>query len=142
MLLDFSRMISCFLDDRFVRPVKRNRPRCKNRSATVEPLEPRTMLTAPLVADVLQGNAGTTVFGTVYEDLDSNGVKTPGENGVSGWTVYLDLDNSGTLNNDAAGEPEPSAVTNVDGDYVISHLIPGTYRVSEVVQSGWTPTYG
>ena len=140
MLLDFSRMISCFLDDRFVRPVKRNRPRCKNRSATVEPLEPRTMLTAPLVADVLQGNAGTTVFGTVYEDLDSNGVKTPGENGVSGWTVYLDLDNSGTLNNDAAGEPEPSAVTNVDGDYVISHLIPGTYRVSEVVQSGWTPT--
>ncbi|MDB5389865.1 MAG: Cna domain protein, partial [Planctomycetaceae bacterium] len=93
-----------------------------------------------MVSDVLKGTAGTAVVGTVYDDLDSNGVKSPGENGVSGFIVYLDLDNSGTLNTDAAGTPEPSAVTNVDGDYVINHLIPGNYRVSEVVPTGWTPT--
>lgn len=98
------------------------------------------MLAAPLVADVLGGTAGTEVVGTVYEDLNQNGAKDAGENGVSGWTVYLDLDNSGSLNSDATGTPEPSAVTNVDGDYVINHLQPGTYRVGEVEQPGWTPT--
>lgn len=140
MLLNFSRIMSSYLDTRFVRNVKAKRQRRTERPAAIESLEARALLTAPLVADVLQGTAGTTVSGTVYEDLDSNGVKDPGENGVSGWTVYLDLDHSGTLNNDAAGTPEPSAITNVDGDYVINRLIPGNYRVSEVVQSGWTPT--
>ncbi len=102
-------------------------------------LELRSMLSAALVSDVTGGTAGTGVVGTIYEDLDSNGVKTPGENGISGWTVYLDLDHSGTWNTDAAGAPEPSAVTNVDGDYVISHLRPGTYRVAEVMQAGREP---
>lgn len=103
-------------------------------------LELRSMLSAALVSDVTGGTAGTGVVGTIYEDLDSNGVKTPGENGISGGTVFLDLDHSGTWNTDAAGVPEPSAVTNVDGDYVISHLRPGTYRVAEILQAGWEPT--
>lgn len=140
MLLTFSRIMSSFLDSRFVRSRKGNRPRRSDRPVGIESLETRALLTSPLVADVLQGTVATTVSGTVYEDLNSNGLKDPGENGVSGWSVYLDLDHSGTLNSDAAGTPEPSVVTNVDGDYVINHLIPGTYRVSEVVQSGWTPT--
>ncbi len=62
------------------------------------------------------------------------------QNGVAGWTVYLDLDNSGTLNNDAAGTAEPSAVTNRDGFYSINRLVPNTYRVGGVMQSGWTAT--
>lgn len=140
MLLDFTQIVSRFLDTRFNRGMKARRTRPQQRQSSIESLEPRTLLTAPLVADVLKGTAGTTVTGTIYDDLDSNGMKSPGENGVSGWTVYLDLDNSGTLNNDATGTPEPSAVTNVDGDFVIGHLIPGTYRVSEMVQSGWTAT--
>ena len=140
MLLDFSQIISRFLNANIARNLTGSRKRRTCGSGAFESLEPRTMLTAPLVADVLKGTAGTTVTGTVYDDLDSNGVKSPGENGVKGWIVYLDLDNSGTLNTDAVGTPEPSAVTNNDGDYVISHLIQGTYRVSEVVQSGWIPT--
>ena len=140
MLLDFTQIVSRFLDARFNRGGKGRRPGLQLRHTSMETLEPRTLLTAPLVADVLKGTVSTTVTGTVYDDADSNGVRSSGENGVSGWTVYLDLDNSGTLNTDAAGTPEPSAVTNVDGDFVISHLIPGTYRVSEVVQSGWAPT--
>ena len=95
---------------------------------------------AVLVSDVLSGTVDTTIGGTVYEDLDSNGVKSAGENGIPGWTVYLDLDNSGTLNTDAVGTPEPSAVTDVDGDYLIRYLKPGIYRVSEVVQTGWSAT--
>jgi len=95
---------------------------------------------AVLVADALSGTADTMISGTVYEDVDSNGVKNGGENGIPGWTVYLDLDNSGTLNTDAAGTLEPSAVTNADGDYLIRFLKPSTYRVAEVLQDGWTPT--
>lgn len=109
-------------------------------TTAIEVLEIRSMLSAPQVADVLGGTAGTAIVGTVYDDADSNGVKSSGENGLSGWTVYLDLDHSGTLNTDASGVLEPHAVTNVDGDYVINHLIPGSYRVSEIVEPGWTAT--
>lgn len=140
MLLDFAQIVSRFLDSHFARNVRRNRlgRPCGYRS--IESLEPRTLLTSPLVSEVLNGTAGTAIVGTVYDDTDGNGVKNNGENGVAGFVVYLDLDNSGTLNTDAVGTPEPSAVTNVDGDYTINHLVPGNYRVSEVVPGGWTPT--
>lgn len=111
----------------------------RRRFLTLENLEGRSLL-AMLVADVLQGTANTDVSGTVYEDVNSNGVRDGGENGIAGWTVYLDLDNSGTLSNDAAGTQEPLAVTNGDGDYRINRLVPNTYRVGQVVQSGWTAT--
>lgn len=117
----------------------RKHSQVRRRFLTLENLEGRSLL-AMLVADVLQGTSNTDVSGTVYEDVNSNGVRDGGENGIGGWTVYLDLDNSGTLNNDAAGTQEPSAVTNGDGDYRINRLVPNTYRVGEVVQSGWTAT--
>ncbi|MBL8817101.1 MAG: hypothetical protein JNL58_13820 [Planctomyces sp.] len=82
----------------------------------------------------------SAVVGTIYDDTDGNGVRNNGENGLQDWTVYLDLDNSGTLNNKSDGNPEPSAVTNKDGDYVINSILPGTYRVTEIVKPGWTPT--
>ncbi|MFN0053016.1 MAG: SdrD B-like domain-containing protein [Planctomycetales bacterium] len=141
MLLNCFQNIPRFLAHRFVRKSNRlDRRRQAGRSIAIEALEVRALLAATLTSEVLGGTAGTEIVGTVYEDLDANGAKSPGENGVSGWTVYLDLDNSGTFNNDAAGQAEPSAVTNPDGDYVINHLIEGTYRVSEVVQNGWSPT--
>jgi len=102
-------------------------------------LESRLVLTA-MVADVLAGTADTAVVGTVYEDLNSNAIRDNGENGLTGWTVYLDLDNSGTLNTDPVGTLEPSAITDQDGDFVINHLVPGNYRVAEVLPSGWVPT--
>ena len=36
--------------------------------------------------------------------------------------------------------PEPSTATNSDGDYRIFGLVPGAYRISEVVQTSWSPT--
>lgn len=118
---------------------KRSREQIRRRFLTLENLEGRSLLAA-LVADVMTGTASTTISGTVYEDLNSNGIKDGGENGVKGWTVFLDLDESGTLNADANGVMEPSVVTNVDGNYTIKGMIPGNYRVGEVVQPGWTPT--
>src|SRR5262249_12843336 len=46
-------------------------------------------------------NDGTSargqVLGSVYEDLNGDGVRDPGEPGLSGWTVYLDRNGDGRL---------------------------------------------
>ena len=139
MLIDFAFIISRASATRVSRKRRENKLRPWRGNMATESLEVRTLL-SPLVASVLAGTAATAVTGTVYEDLDSNGIKSDGENGVGGWVVYLDLDNSGTHNNDAAGTEEPSSTTNGDGDYSIDHLMPGNYRVAEVVQPGWSST--
>ena len=108
---------------------RRIRPqRAKNNTLACESLETRVLLSA--------------IAGTVYDDVDSSGTKTGPDNTLGGWRVYVDLDNSGTFNNKADGTPEPSATANSGGDYTINmNGIPtGLYRVSEVVQPGWTPT--
>ena len=74
------------------------------------------------------------IFGTVYEDVDRSGTKTGPDNGLSGWTVFLDLNHDSSLN-----VGEPSSVSNVDGDYSIAGLAGGSYRVMEIPPSGWTP---
>ncbi len=84
----------------------------------------------------------SAITGTVYDDADSSGTKTGPDNTLAGWQVYVDLDNSGTFNNKADGTPEPSAIANGGGDYSINMngFPTALYRVSEVVQPGWTPT--
>ena len=90
-------------------------------------MEPRIVLSA--------------VVGNVYDDADASGDKTGGDNELGGWTVFLDLDNSGTLNNKPDGTPEPSVETDpITGEYTFNAVSPGLYRVSEIVQAGWTPT--
>ncbi len=74
--------------------------------------------------------------GMKFHDLDADGVKDAGEMGLAGWTIYVDYDNDGVLD---AGEP--SAVTAADGTYTISGIVPGTWRVKEVAQAGWTQSY-
>jgi len=71
-----------------------------------------------------------------FEDLDADGVKDAGEPGLSGWTIFVDYDDDGTLD---AGEP--SAVTAADGTYLITGINPGTWKVKEVAQAGWTCSY-
>ena len=63
-------------------------------------------------------------------------MKDAGEPGLAGWTIYVDYDNDGVK---AAGEP--SAVTAADGSYTITGINPGTWRVKEVAQAGWTCSY-
>ena len=75
------------------------------------------------------------IEGDKWNDLDGDGVRDAGEPTMAGWTVYLDSDNDGTLD---AGEP--TRVTDASGHYVFTDLASGTYRVREVLQSGWTQT--
>ena len=117
---------------------RRKRPGLRTRVAT-EVLETRKLLSSR-VADVLKGNVDTMITSLVVEDINSNGVKDENDETLANWRVYIDLDNSGTYNQDDVGDWEPSGLTNVDGEFSIKRLIPGTYRIAEVVQAGWTPT--
>ncbi|MCY2963259.1 MAG: hypothetical protein NT069_06325 [Planctomycetota bacterium] len=140
MYFNFRRILSQFLGTSIVRKPKGPRRRHQPARVATETLEVRMLLSGMLVSEALSGTASTTIVGTVYEDANSNGVRDQGENGIPNWQVYLDLDNSGTRNTDAVGTLEPLATTNVDGDFTIDHLKPGTYRLAEVVQDGWVAT--
>jgi hypothetical protein len=78
---------------------------------------------------------GGTISGIVYNDLNSNAVHDAGEPGLSGITVYSDADNDQVLDT-----TEPRAITNATGDWANTNLPAGTYKIRQVLQTGWTQT--
>jgi subtilisin family serine protease len=76
-----------------------------------------------------------SISGTVWDDADSDGIQDAGEVGLSGWTVFLDVNQNGSLDGG-----EATATTNGSGVYTFSGVAPGSYQVQQVVQSGWTQT--
>ena len=75
--------------------------------------------------------------GRVFADLDADGQFDAGEFGQSGWTVYVDLNNNRVLDPN-----EPSTTSAVDGTYELgAQLVPGTYFIREVVQTGWVQSF-
>ncbi len=89
---------------------------------------------APAAAHATQ--AAPAVSGSVYGDLNSNGVRDPGEVGLAGWTVYVDLHGNGVASAD-----DPQAVTGADGTFAITGAVPsGTYLVEIVQQPGYSCT--
>jgi len=84
-------------------------------------------------------NFGNISFGTIsgvkFKDTNFNGVRDAGEETLSGWTIFLDSNNDGILDED-----EASAVTDVDGSYQFSDLSAGMYNVREIQQPGFEST--
>ncbi|MCA9166756.1 MAG: VCBS repeat-containing protein [Planctomycetales bacterium] len=76
------------------------------------------------------------IHGFKWIDVNGNGVRDPEDVGLLGWTIYLDLNNNGTLD-----ENEPFEITGQRGEYWFMDLPAGSYRVAEVPQQGWTQTY-
>ena len=74
------------------------------------------------------------IAGIVWNDEDTDGVRDAEELPQEGWQVFLDADGDGTL--DAI---ESYQVTDADGAYTFTGLVPGEHTVAEVVQAGWTP---
>ena len=72
-----------------------------------------------------------TITGTKFNDLNGNGVKEIGEGVLSGWRIRI---SQGSVQID-------STLTDVNGAYTFTNLVPGTYVLSEAVQSGWIQTY-
>ena len=78
------------------------------------------------------GSAGKCkgcIEGMKWNDANGNGVINPGELGLSGWTIQL------------SGPVSATTTTGAGGTYRFCGLPPGTYTVSEVVQSGWVRTF-
>ncbi|KQP49886.1 CARDB domain-containing protein [Pseudorhodoferax sp. Leaf274] len=76
-----------------------------------------------------------SISGVKYEDTNGNGQRDAGELGVAGWTVFLD-DNG----NDALDAGERSTLTDAEGRYVFTGLLPGSFRVVEQARTGWIQT--
>jgi hypothetical protein len=56
---------------------------------------------------------------------------------LSGWTIFIDSNNNGVLDNG-----EASDVTEADGSYSFTDLLPGSYILKEVLLAGWTQIFG
>lgn len=76
------------------------------------------------------------IAGAVWSDADQDGSQDVSESTVGGWTVFIDQNNNGTLE-----LGEQSTVTNSSGEYNLGNLTAGTYRVCQVLQSGWNKTW-
>lgn len=69
----------------------------------------------------------------VWDDSNGNGIQDPGETGHQGISVHL-LDGSGNVVNDPAHPGTPYVLlTDSNGGYLFSGLLPGTYQVQFVL---------
>ncbi len=75
------------------------------------------------------------ITGQKFEDLNGNGYKDQGEKGLAGWTIFIDDNNNGYLDNH-----EVRTHTNAHGNYILKGLKPGSYTIREVQQEGWQQT--
>jgi len=69
-----------------------------------------------------------TISGTKWEDHNGNGVRDTGDQGLSGWHILMNGQDTGL-------------VTDTNGDYSFS-AGPGSFTLQEQLQPGWTQTYG
>lgn len=69
-----------------------------------------------------------SIKGTVYQDLNNNGVQDEGEAGIEGTRVVL---------TDSDGNIIAETFTDANGDYCFEDLVPGTYKVTEIQPEGF-----
>ncbi|MEZ6137699.1 MAG: Ig-like domain-containing protein [Pirellulaceae bacterium] len=74
--------------------------------------------------------------GSKWSDVNGNGLRDPGEPGIGGVWIYLDLDGDNRID-----LGEPSTQTAADGTYKLIFPGPGTYQIREVVAPGYVQTF-
>ena len=90
----------------------------------------------PMLIPGLSG--ASSISGKVYNDLNNDGLPESGEFGLPNVTVFADLNNDNTLD-----PGDPVAVTDPNGHYVLSGLLPGTLTlIREIVPAGFTVQTG
>lgn len=72
------------------------------------------------------------ISGMKFDDKNGNGVKDPEDTGISGWTMNLDKDADGSI--------DQTATTDASGIYTFTTLSAGTYRIRELAEPGWSQT--
>lgn len=73
-----------------------------------------------------------TIKGYKWNDENGDGKHQKSEPKLAGWTIDL---------YDSAGVQIGTTTTDSNGNYSFSDIAPGTYKVCEVLQSGWIQTY-
>ena len=79
--------------------------------------------------------APASIRGVKFNDRDADGVRDSGEEGLPGWTMYLDVDADAQLD-----PQETSTTTDSTGQYQFSLLLAGAHRVRAASQPDWAPT--
>jgi hypothetical protein len=72
------------------------------------------------------------IGGIKFEDLNANGVRDPGEPGLSGFVI--------SLTPAAPGTPPQVATTDANGNFIFLNVAPGTYTLAETQQQGFSLT--
>ena len=80
----------------------------------------------------LQANS-CSISGRKFDDANGSGVDNPAKPGLGGWTIQL-LDSTGT-------NVLRTTTTASDGTYTFTNVMPGSYVLREVGQTGWTCDY-
>ncbi len=80
-------------------------------------------------------NTRGSIAGTLFDDVNQNGTRDAGENGIGGRTVYLDANNNGALD---TGEAQQT--TSAGGAYTFTNLAQGTHFVRQIVPAGFAAT--
>jgi len=76
-----------------------------------------------------------SISGSKFNDLNNNGVLEAQEPLLPNWQIFLDANS-----NDSLDAGEVNTLTDSLGGYNFANLGPGTYKVREVNQPGWTKT--
>ena len=79
--------------------------------------------------------SGSTIHGTLFQDANQNKVMDSGESALAGWSMYLDLSNSGVYS-----VADPITTTDAAGHYSFSGLVPGTWIVRAIPPANWQQT--
>jgi choice-of-anchor B domain-containing protein len=69
------------------------------------------------------------IGGQKFHDANGNGTKDAGENGIPNWKIFLN------------GVANDSVITDVNGNFLFTHLFAGTYTVSEENRNEWLQTF-
>jgi hypothetical protein len=78
----------------------------------------------------LSNGVNLSINGTVFNDLNGDGLKTKNEPGLSGWTIILESNGKVLL----------QTVTDNKGFYFFKNLVPDKYTVKENNLAGWNET--
>jgi len=107
--------------------------------AAIEVLEGRRLLSAAAhAADLVLPVGAGSIIGTIWTDLNANGIWDAPDGRAAGWTVYLDMNNDGRLD-----IGDPTAITTPLGWYIFAGLPAGAYTVRYLTPDpSWHPAPG
>lgn len=76
-----------------------------------------------------------SISGTVFNDLNKNGVKDSGEQGLAGFKI--NLYSGANFDNGKYDSVYKTAVSDASGNYAFNSLANGTYSVEQLKKKGW-----